>query len=249
MERGKTLKQEYIDVHCHILPGLDDGSQSMEMTEKMLRMEIEQGAVGLIATPHYWKGRWEAPPEKILSLVEKVEALARTMRPDFTVAAGNEIKYYGSGMIDALSEKGCLSLGNTKYVLLEFSYECSFSDIDMAVNRTKTKGFRPVLAHVERYKCLHKDYDRMDQLIQRGAYIQVNADSLAGEEGLRTSMFVRKLLQYDMIHLIGTDAHNGTNRAPGMEKCAAYIRKKCGDAAARYLLYENPLKLLNNEYL
>lgn len=247
------MRQEFIDVHCHILPGLDDGSPDWNVTEEMLRMELDQGACGLIVTPHFWKGRWTAPPERVRELASQLEEKGRAVRPDFFVAIGNEIKYYGATAAEDLAEGRCLSLGGTRYVLLEFSYECSFSDVDMAVNRMKTKGFRPVLAHVERYKCLHRQYDRLDQLIQRGAYIQVNADSLDdGSFGSRLfgdAAFIKKLLQYDMIHLVGTDAHNDRSRAPQMDRCYAWLTKKCGEKEARRLLYEHPLTLLDDKYL
>lgn len=247
------MRQEYVDIHCHILPGLDDGSRDWDMTERMLRMELEQGACGLIVTPHFWKGRWTPPPEQVREMACRLEETAQAIRPDFFVAVGNEIKYYGDSVADSLAQNQCLRLGDTNYILLEFSYECTFSDIDTAVNRMKTKGFRPILAHIERYRCLHREYDRLDQLIQRGAYLQVNADSM-DDGGLSSRLFgegafIKKLLQYGMIHLIGTDAHNDAGRAPQMERCQAWLRKKCGDAEARRLLYEHPLMLLKNEYL
>lgn len=247
------MKQEYVDVHCHILPGLDDGSHDWDMTERMLRMEIEQGVCGLIVTPHFWKGRWTSPPAQIREMAQKLESMAQTLRPDFFVAAGNEIKYYGDSVADSLNQNQCLRLGDTDYVLLEFSYECTFSEIDMAVNRMKTRGFRPVLAHIERYRCLYREYDHLDQLIQRGAYLQVNADSL-DDKKISSRLFgqggfIKKLLQYEMIHLVGSDAHNDEGRAPRMGRCYDWLSKKCGDGEARRLMYQNPLMLLENKYL
>ncbi len=243
------MKEKYIDVHCHMLPGIDDGSRDLTMTEEMLRQAQEQGCCGIIVTPHYWKGRWEARPETVREAAKEVEALAKKRDPDFFVACGNEIKYYGSSMVEALMEKRCLTLGESKYVLVEFSYEITYSEIDMAINQLTTKGYRPIIAHIERYQSLYREYDRIDQLIQRGAYVQVNAGSIGGDEGMRIGGFVKKLLKYEMIHVIGSDAHNDKERAPKMERCAAYLKKKGGEECRRKLLYENPLQLLRNEYM
>lgn len=247
------MKQEFLDVHCHILPGLDDGSKDWEMTEQMLRMELDQGARGLIVTPHFWKGRWTATPEKIRELAAQLEEKARKLDPDFFVKVGNEIKYYGPSSVEMVQEAACLTMGDTKYALLEFSYDCSCSDIETAVNQMRTKGYRPIIAHVERYKCFHKEYDRLDQLIQKGAYLQINAEVLQdgglGSRLFGEGAFLKKLFQYQMIHLIGTDCHNDGNRAPRMEQAADWLQKKIGKAETKKLLYENPLTLLRNDYI
>ena len=248
-----VVRRDFVDIHCHILPGLDDGSRTWEMTEKMLHMELDQGVCGMIVTPHFWKGRWTAPPEKVRELASQLEERGRKIRPDFFVSVGNEIKYYGPTSVELVKDGSCLTMGDTKYVLLEFSYECSLSDIETAVNQVRTKGYRPILAHVERYKCHLKEYDELDHLIRRGAYLQVNAESL-NDGGLGSRLFgegafIKKLLQYQMIHLVGTDTHNDGNRAPNMEKAAIWLQKKIGEAETRKLLYDNPLSLLKNEYL
>jgi len=223
------------------------------MTEAMLQKELEQGARGMIVTPHYWKGRWTASPETVRELAKQLEERGRRTDPDFFVKVGNEIKYYGPTSVELLKDGSCLTMGDTKYVLLEFSYDCTASDVETAVNQLRTRGYRPILAHVERYKCLRRDYDRLDQLIQSGAYLQVNAEVLK-DGGLGSGLFgegafLKKLFQYQMVHLIGTDAHNDGKRAPNMEPAIDWLRKKIGEAETKRIVYENPLTLLRNDYI
>ena len=166
---------------------------------------------------------------------------------------GNEIKYYGPSSVEALKDADCLTMGDSKYVLLEFPSDCFCADVATAVNRVKTQGYRPILAHVERYQCFYKEYATLNQLIQSGAYLQVNAEVLK-DGGLGSGLFgegafLKKLFQYQMVHLIGTDAHNDGKRAPNMEPAIDWLRKKIGEAETKRIVYENPLTLLRNDYI
>jgi len=108
-------------------------------------------------------------------------------------------------------------------------------------------GYRPVLAHAERYKCLVKEPYRVEELVDMGIYIQVNASGVTGETGLPSKAFVKKLMKYELVHFLGSDAHNMGNRKPAMQKCVSYVSRKFGEDYARRISWDNALRMLCNE--
>jgi protein-tyrosine phosphatase len=102
---------------------------------------------------------------------------------------------------------------------------------------------------VERYKSIEQDIDLVEDLINMGAYIQVNANSIIGKSGGRSKKFTRNLLQRDMVHFIGTDSHNMNSRSPSIKKCVNHINKRYGTTYLEKWLVDNPRKILNKEYI
>ena len=167
---------------------------------------------------------------------------------DIRLYPGNEIYYHSEAVAQAL-EGGLCTLAGSSYVLVEFNPMDEFEYIINGLYQFLSEGFRPVLAHVERYRCMTSKTDRTEELTGMGAYIQVNAGSIMGHYGLQTKGFARGLLKKDLVHFVATDAHDAKNRAPELEECARFLTKRFGEDYTRELLYENPMKIVRNEYL
>lgn len=233
------MNSKYIvDTHCHILPGVDDGSQSMETTLKMIKIAAEEGVTHMIATPHFKKDRHNASPATIEKLVAEVQKLSDDNSLGLTILPGNEILFF-SDMEEAFDEGKLTTMNHSDYLMIEFYPDDDYSRIKRAVEMTQSLGLHPVIAHAERFAELRKDISKIEELKNQGSLIQVNASSMVGEQGFGTKMFVKKLLKNELIDFVGTDAHHYEKRAPHMEKCANYLESKVSAEYASAILYKN----------
>lgn len=229
------------DIHCHILPGVDDGAKDMEMAKALLRKEMEDGVQNIILTPHYRRRMFEPEMSLIYSTYEQLKQETR----DWDIHLYLGCEYHANmDMAEDLNAGKRPTLGGSRYVLCEFSNGDLASYITERTYQLLANGYIPVLAHIERYKALTKDFSLIDDLVERGCRMQVNAGSILGEDGFFTRRFCKKLIDYDLLHFIGSDAHNLTDRTPRIGECAAYLEKKYGEEYAQQILQENPGKLI-----
>ena len=210
-----------VDIHTHILPLVDDGSASFETSLAMLKSEIEQGVTDIILTPHYRKD-YKLSPEKLreefLAFCEKVKQNGI----DINLYLGQEI------MIDKkfkslFVENMVLPIGQTKFVLIEFSERVPF-DISEAVYVLSLIGYTPIIAHIERYK--YADMDMVREIKDLGGLIQVNADSLVGKGKFKYARKVKNLISEGLVDFVASDIH--AFRKNTLKKCANYVSKKFG---------------------
>lgn len=235
----------FIDIHCHILPGVDDGAESMDMTVKMLRTAWSEGIHTMIATPHYREGHVQISPVQLHTLYRQVLLEAQKIDSGFRIFLGNEL--YNCYHLDEYLEGGkVLTMAGTAYILVEFSPSKSYSEMRAAFRKLQMAGYRPILAHAERYSCLQQDDSRAEELVGSGVYIQLNAGSVTGKNGYRAQSFSRGLLKYGLAHFLATDAHNMRDRGPEMKKCMDFVEKKYGSRYAARLGWKNAEFLLQN---
>lgn len=238
----------YIDIHSHILFGIDDGSEDLLMSMKMLKIAAKSGTAGIILTPHNKPGRHNADHTQIASLTEKLKEEMAKENIDIELYPGNEI-YYRSGIPEEIAGEKCLTMAESDYVLTEFNPMDDYDYIRNGIYNLLTGGYRPILAHVERYERINGKTDRVEDLIEMGCYIQVNAGSIMGAFGFGTKAFTRKLLARELVHFVASDAHDLGKRSPDLRECGSYISKKYGEDYMRELLFENPMHIIRNEYI
>ena len=234
------------DMHCHILPGLDDGSRSMEQTLAMLKIAYDEGVRLIIATPHYHIGRMMVEQGKIDTAMETVTSVIRENFPDMEIYAGQEIYYY-SEAIEAVDDNKARTMAGSRYILLEYSPDESYDVISSSIYEAETHGYVPIIAHIERYGCIHGRVDRVAELIESGAYIQVNAGTVTGGMGRDSKKFIKKLLKEHMVHFISSDAHSDRSRAPRFGEAVKALGKICKPGYCMELLWDNAIKVINNE--
>ena len=196
---GNKRQPEYInrivDVHSHIIPGVDDGSRSMEQSKAMLDIAWEQGIHTIIATPHHMPDAKNASPQVIEQKVAELQEYADEKHYDMTILTGNEIYYYGE-VIDKLEEEKVCTMAESAYVLVEFSPMDDARYIRNSLSELQNMGYDPIVAHVERYMSLLKaPFDKIKELRDMGILIQVNAASVTGGFGKPTKTVVEKLLK------------------------------------------------------
>lgn len=241
------MKTQFIDIHCHILPRVDDGAASMEEALDMLRMEQEQGAREIILTPHYRSGYFETSRERVQGQFEKICHAAD--RNGILVKLHLGCEFYRMNEMELrLQADSRYCMAGTKYVLLEFMYQDLADTIWRYCGELLISGYRPVIAHAERYRAM-RDKNLVRRLIQAGAYIQLNAGSILGEAGWGTKHFCNTLLKENLVQFIGSDAHHLERRPPCLGACGEYLKKKLGAEACERLLLKNPQAMLAGEYL
>lgn len=235
--------EKYIDMHCHILPQVDDGAVSISETVQMLQIAYEEGICCIIATPHYHPRRGHEDPDVLRKKLTEVRMLARQIDEKFRIYLGTEI-YFGQDIVDKLRQGDILTLNKRDHVLVEFSPPESFSYIQQSLQQIQMAGYQVILAHGERYTCLRDDIEAAEHIWDMGINIQINAGSITGENGRKARRFVKELMERDMIFGVGTDAHDPDKRAPRMKKAAAYVKKKYGEDYMRRVFFSNAAGLL-----
>ena len=236
----------FVDVHCHLLPGIDDGSQNMEQTMEMLRIAEAEGITDAIVTPHYKQGRVGTPRKVIGEMIQEVESLARQSGLSIRLWPGTEV-YYNSSLEEKLESGWLASMNDTTFVLVEFNPLETYAYVRNAVDDLFGMGYHPIVAHVERYQCMLGNVENVRTLHDLGCRIQVNAGSVAGNYGFKIKHFIKKLLKEELIDYVGTDAHDVRNRSPEMKKCAEVIRKYCDPEYADDILFRNAVSDLLTE--
>ena len=227
--------ENLIEMHSHIIPGIDDGSQDVETSLQMIARLQQQGATKIVLTPHYYSN--EISLDDFLRhrdrAFNKLLAALPPGSPELIPAAEVYISDYLMHN-DSLKE---ICIGNSDYALIEHAFTSPFDDkvYDRLMNLYCDFGVKPILAHIERYRALMDEKYTLDDYLEMGCLAQVNISSFAeGPRHIRKKLF--KLLDAGKIHFIGSDCHNLTSRAPEYGDGIAAIQKKLGDAPIRHLI-------------
>lgn len=238
--------ERYVDAHCHVLPEVDDGAQSVEETRRMLQMAYDDGIRYIIATPHHHPRRGKASPRQLRKQLKTVREEAEKISDKLRVYLGTEV-YFGQDIPERLKEEKILTMNRTRYVLVEFSPIDSFDYICQGIQQVQMKGFEVIIAHIERYKSLREDVGRAEHLADMGVRIQVNAGSITGQSGWAVKRYIRQLMDRDLVFCVGTDAHDPDKRPPQMKKAAEYVKKKYGEEYMRRIFFSNAAALLKKK--
>lgn len=236
---------QFVDIHCHILPGVDDGSQTPEETKAMLQKAWDEGIQIMVATPHYHKQRGKNDIELIKKQLLLTRKLAKEVHPKMQICLGMEI-YYGEDVPELLKEGRVVSIRKSRYILVEFSPGDEFQYILNAVRKLQMSGHTVIIAHIERYNCLRKDISNVEYLREMGAYLQVNTGSITGSYGRSVKKFLREVLKAHLVQLVGTDAHGSERRTPKMQEAYKEVVKRCGEEYADQIFGQNAKKVLRN---
>ena len=232
------------DIHSHCLPGIDDGAKDWEMSLRMLQASWDSGVRTVIATPHYlpWR-RHPLDADRVRNLcAEAQERCRRKLGIGMRILPGEEL-YFHNAIVEDLRAGRALTLAGTRTVLVEFSERVPWTELSAGLIQLRRSGYRPILAHAERCAAIRRDIELLQRLVELGVQIQMNADSILGENGLRWKGFCRKAMKRDLLHYIGSDAHDPDSRRPNLGACAAYVERVMGPAYRDKIMKINPQEL------
>ncbi len=236
------------DIHCHILPGVDDGSGNLNDSIEMALVAAESGTEGIIATPHcnipgMFENFWST------ELYDKLQLLRKALREKnipVEIYQGQEI-FLSKNYEICLQKNGFITLNNSRYMLTELDFRI---DEETAVSRLKglaSHGFVPILAHPERYGFVIENPAAVKRIRSDGVLIQLNAGSLTGDFGPYIKRTAEKIIGNSLADFVASDAHSQYSRTPDFTDIHEYI---CGNFSYDYadiLLKTNPMKVINNE--
>ena len=240
--------ETYIDIHCHILPGIDDGADSLETSLEMLRMAEADGISQMILTPHNKPWHTKIDHTGMRARVDQLQKRLCQEGLAIKLYTGSEL-YYRGGLAEELDQGAVETLADSQYVLVEFDPLADYDYIRNGIYALLSGGYYPIAAHTERYRNVGCKTNGIIELTDMGCFIQVNAGSIMGKYGSGTKFLTRKMLKEDLVHFIATDAHDLYKRNPCLSQCAQYIGKKYGESSAKRLFYDNPMCVLRGEYI
>jgi protein-tyrosine phosphatase len=234
----------FIDLHCHILPGLDDGPRSRGEAEKMLAVAREDGIAGIVATPHMLDGVRNNTREGIAKAIADLNGVTRGV-PIYMgaeVRVGMEFtRYIENGGLPLINDKNFLLLELPPYVIPPVNV------LEHLVNNLKTKGITPIFSHPERNMPITRDPSIMNRLVRCGALFQVTAMSIM--DGGKTARAALNMIGKGYVHVVASDAHDSQRRPPLLSRCYEFVSKKIGSNLANKLFIENPLKIIHGEHV
>lgn len=235
--------QGMFDMHCHILQGTDDGPKSLEEALTLLLTEYGQGIRHVILTPHNRKHMFETDEKVILEQYVRLKEKAYQVLPDMELYLGCEF-HVNMHMIETLQRRASLCMAKSSYVLVEFSETHSRDFMRERLYQLRSNGYTPIVAHAERYNCIRKNPGFVEDLVEMGVKIQVNADSILGKAGGKVKKFCLLLMKSNLLHYIGSDAHDLKRRPPRMGDCAKYVAKKMGHNYVEQIFVKNPSQII-----
>ena len=236
---------EFIDIHSHILPALDDGAKDLKKTREMFQIAYDEGIRGIIATPHFFASRKSASVEKIKNTIELVKNAMEDWGFYINIYSGNEI-YYRSEVAELLEEGKICTLADSHYVLVEFDPMTEYFYLRDGILKLDSYGYIPILAHAERYECLFEKKERLQRVKDHGGLIQVNASSFQGGMFDEMGKRARYIMKNELLDFVGTDSHSTGKRSPRIKETAYYLHKKLGKKHAEEILVKNPQAVIQN---
>lgn len=228
-----------IDIHTHILPGVDDGSPSLESSIEMIKQEINDGVESIILTPHVQSRVQKVDITLHQEIFESLKSEVLKQGLKINLYLGAEIHYRSHLEPDYQT----MSLAGSKYILVEFSpmIETPIEDIVYDISRS---GFIPIIAHIERYQYLQ--FDDYYKIKNTGALLQMNASAILGLEKIVNKKLVHKLLKEKLIDFVATDTHHPEKRPPNMKACYDLLKKSYDESYLNEIFYLNQKKILND---
>ena len=245
----------FVDIHTHILPGVDDGAATIEETIAMLRLAHAAGTRKMVATPHMFCDLFQN--NDIAQIRDRFQALrsdlkaSRKTHPFLTeivIYPGAE-NYASPEFLEALDRARVLTLNGSRYLLVEVPVMMPFGRIQNVVERVFSAGYTPLLAHVERYLAFQEDWDRLGQLRQSGMIVQVNGNSLRGASGSGAQTCARTLLAQGLVDVIASDGHRSRVRKPQLQEVFQQLRDEFAEEDLNRWMVESPNLILANESL
>ena len=237
-----------IDIHCHILYGLDDGAQNWEESIEMAKIAEEEGIEKIVATPHLFRGNIIFKDFGIIE--EKRKELSQALKEnniDLEILTGAEV-HISHNLIDEIKRnRKNLVLGQSSYMLVEFPADHIFSGVKNLFFELMSEGITPIIAHPERNSVFIHNPSLLYELIQMGGIAQANSGSFTGLYGRRVEEAVLHFLELNLIHFIASDGHNPRSSAPWLLEALSKAEAKKGKENAYMLVNDNPRAVLSDE--
>ena len=234
-----------IDTHLHILPGVDDGPETLEETLALARVLVREGISAAIATPHYNDEYPRRSATEVRARVYEVQQALERFAIPLRLFAGHEV-LIKPGLVEDIQTGRVATLNGSRYLLLELWSGSWLPETERVIFELRASGITPVLAHPERYRVFQKEPERMASLLRQGVLAQITASSLVGMQGKTAQRTARLLLKQGMVHCIASDAHGMRKRPPAIPESLRQVVPVIGQAKTRQLIEDCPMMIITN---
>jgi protein-tyrosine phosphatase len=226
-----------VDIHCHILPGLDDGADSLETSIQMAEMAIAEGVTHVVCTPHA-NSQYKFDPELIR---QRRDELQSAVGDRLTLATGCDFHLSYENLQDLRKNPKKYTINQKNYLLVEFADFAIPPSMDDTLHQLQLAGLSPIITHPERNALLRSQPERMYRWLHQGCHVQLTAQSILGRFGSGAQRRAEQWLDEDRIHFVASDAHNLKSRPPQLRAAYDKVAERRGEAVAQALFQDNPL--------
>jgi protein-tyrosine phosphatase len=234
----------YVDIHSHVLYGIDDGAQTIAESLAMLELAAASGTTDIVATPHA-NGRYEFNPELIEQRISELSARV----PHIRIHRGCDFHLQIDNIEDAIANPAKYTINHHNYLLVEFPDLAIFTNTDEILSQLLDAGLVPIITHPERNVRLQERVDDLARWVEGGCYLQVTAGACTGRFGRRAKAFVDTLMKNSLVHFIASDAHDCHKRSPSLSEAHVVLADHWGEDRVRPLIVDNPKAVLTGDTL
>ena len=225
-----------VDIHCHILPNLDDGAPTMKIACEMAEMAIADGVTHVVATPHA-NSYFRFVPELVSALRGELQA---KFDGRLALASGCDFHLSFDNLQEIRTRPERFTINQKNYLLVEFADFSVPPALDQSLHELQLAGLHPIVTHPERNPLIRAKPDRLYGWLRQGCYVQITAQSLLGRFGESAQQAAEEWLAAGMVHFVASDAHNVTSRPLKLKEAFDLVAKAHGETVARALFIENP---------
>lgn len=236
-----------VDIHCHILNGIDDGPKELEQSLSLCRKLHSNGIRNIIATPHFISGDSYMP--KADDVKEKVLILqAELDKEEIDVKLYHGMEVFASrDLIERIRENEILTLNNSRYILIEFSFGTISKYVSDILFNLQIEGLTPIIAHPERYSSSFIKSNLLSEFVDKGILLQINSESITGFHGKRARKAALELLKRGMVHFVASDSHGEDRMLSNAWEIEKIISRICGAENAERILHYNTQQVLEDK--
>lgn len=233
-----------IDIHSHVLPGIDDGAKTIEKTLEMLKIAEKNGIKKIVATPHFYRGYYENNYENICKIVQEVNIKSKKIEIDVEIFPGQEV-FLDNHTVELFKEGIIKGINGTKYMLIELPMETMPKNALDVIYELRIQGVIPIIAHPERYKYIIEKPSLINEFIDEKCLFQINSGSIEGIFGSKVKKTAETLVSHGNCEFIASDAHSTNVRCPKLKGALEIVNNFNLDFESKFTVNTN--KLLNNE--
>jgi protein-tyrosine phosphatase len=234
-----------IDLHCHLLPGIDDGAKTQEQSLDMARMAVADGIRIVACTPHIMPGVYNNSGRDIRIAVAGLQQKLDEAGISLLLVYGADV-HIAPNLLQGLQEGRVLPLNRTRYFLLEPTHHLLPPRFEEFIFDLLAAGYVPIITHPERLSWIETQYDMLHRLARSGVWMQLTGGSLLGKFGRRAAAWSERMLQEGIVHLLATDAHDTERRPPLLRAAVEAAARIIGEDEAHHLVVTRPVGVLKN---
>lgn len=234
-----------IDLHCHLLPGIDDGAKDLDMSLAMARIAVADGITTTACTPHILPGVYKNTGTTITAAIVRLREALAAAGIQLRLVAGADV-HVAPDLVTRLRNGQVLTINSSRYLLLEPPHHVLPPRMEDHIFGLQAAGYVPIITHPERLSWIESHYEFVRRLVYGGNLMQLTAGSLLGRFGRRPAYWAERMLDDGLCHLLATDAHNTQLRAPSMSAAREFVARKLGDEEATNLVLTRPQAILDD---